>query len=84
MKQTQVFVLKTLVINAKGEAESKNVGVTFNIHDAEAHRSAGVENEFDTFEVAAEWEHDAATTEIVTMMREIRETVEERCDESCR
>ena len=65
-----VYVLTSLAINSDGEVIGKNVGVTFSLHQAELHKAKGVENDFETFQIASNWLEDAATTELVIAMRE--------------
>jgi hypothetical protein len=72
-----VYVLTSLSFNAEGEVIGKNVGVTFSLHQAELHKAKGVENDFETFQIASNWLEDAATTELVIAMREFRSMVEE-------
>jgi hypothetical protein len=72
-----VYVLTSLSLDSKGEVKNKNVGVTFSIHDAEAHRAEGIENEFETFQIDSDWQEDAATTELVFAMREFCDMVKE-------
>jgi hypothetical protein len=68
-----VYVLTKLSFDSKGDVTSRNVGVTFNIHEAEAHR-AHVENEFDAFQIDTDWREDAAATDLVVAMREFCST----------
>lgn len=64
-----VYVLTKLSLDSKGDVISRNVGVTFSIHEAEAHR-AHVENEFEVFQIDTKWHEDAASTDLVVAMRE--------------
>ena len=64
-----VYVLTSLAINSDGEVIGKNVGVTFSLHEAERHRERGIENDFETFQIASNWLEDAATTDLVVAMR---------------
>ena len=57
-------------LDAKGNVTSRNVGVTFDVFEAEAHKGKGVENDFETFQIAPNWNEDAATTDLVVAMRE--------------
>lgn len=70
-----VYVLTTLSIDAKGNVVSRNVGVTFDIFEAEAHRAKGVENEFDIFAVSGNWREDAEKSSLVITMRDFCEMV---------
>ena len=46
------YMLTTLFIEAKGNVVSRNMGVTFDVFEAEAHQAHGLENDFDTFVVS--------------------------------
>ncbi|MGO9085934.1 MAG: hypothetical protein ACLQBK_11960 [Candidatus Sulfotelmatobacter sp.] len=72
-----VYVLTSLFFDSKGNIKSRNVGVTFSLHEAERHKGQGVENDFEAFLIAANWREDAATTDLVFAMREFRSIVEE-------
>lgn len=65
-----VYVLTSLTIKSDGEVIDKNVGVTFSLHQAEIHKAKGIENDFDTFQIASNWLEDTATTDLVLVMRE--------------
>ena len=82
--KTPVYVLVTLGIGSQGEVTRKNVGVTFNIHDAEAHRDLDVSNEFETHEVEANWQEAAATNDLVNAMRSFSGYVREMQEEALR
>jgi len=75
MECLNVYVLTTLSIDAKGNVVSGNVGVTFDIFEAEAHKGRGVENDFDMFLVPGEWREEAEQSILVTTMRDFREMV---------
>lgn len=49
MEHLTVYVLTCLTIDGKGNVFSRNVGVTFDVFVAEAHKGDGVENDFETF-----------------------------------
>ena len=51
MECLNVYVLTTLSVDAEGNVTSGNVGVTFDLLKAEAHRAHGVENDFESFVV---------------------------------
>ena len=72
-----LYVLTTLSIDAKNNVVSRNVAVTFDIFEAEAHKAHGVENDFDTFVVSADWREDAGQSSLVTTMRDFRELVQQ-------
>jgi hypothetical protein len=76
-KPTPVYVLVTLSLDRQGEVLRRNVGVTFSLHEAEEHASKDVGNEFDTFQIDAQWQEDAAATGLVQAMRGFREIVED-------
>ena len=72
-----LYVLTSLRIDSTGNVVGRNLGVTFNIHEAEAHREKGVENEFETFQIDTNGREVAEQTELVLAMRTFREIVEE-------
>jgi hypothetical protein len=73
----RVYLLTALSFDSNGNIASKNVGVTFSVHEAEAHRAEGVQNEFDEFRVRTDWREDAETSSLVAAMRHFRGIVEE-------
>lgn len=80
MEMFDTYVLTKLRLDKDGNIISTNVAVTFDIHDAEAHRDADVANDFETFSVAADWRDDAEQSNLVKAIRELRETMR-RCQE---
>jgi len=72
---SNVYVLTALSIDAKGDVVSRNIRVTFDIFEAEAHKAHGVENDFDTFVVSSDWREDAEQSSLVATMRDFREIV---------
>ena len=78
------YVLTSLSVDSKGDVISQNVGVTFSLHEAEAHRDADVANDFETFSVATDWREDAETSNLVKAMREFRDMVKVMQDEALR
>jgi len=56
---------------------NRNVGITFDLFEAEAHRARGVENDFQTFSVPVNWREDAEQSNLVTTMRDLRAMVQE-------
>ena len=52
----KVFVLMTLSIGSQSEVVRKNVGVTFSLHEAEDHQNKDISNEFETFQIDANWQ----------------------------
>ena len=84
METTNVYVLMTLSMGSRGEVVRKNVGVTFSLHEAEGHQDKDISNEWETFQIDAEWREDVATTDLVAAMREFRGMVREMQEESLR
>ena len=70
MDRLKLYVLTSLSIDANGNIVSRNVSVTFNLFEAEAHRAEGVENNFDTFDVDGDWREEAEQSSLVTTMRD--------------
>ena len=64
---------RALALIVRATSISRNVGVTFSLHEAELHRGDGVENDYETFQIDANWQEDAATTALVIAMREFRD-----------
>ena len=77
MECLNVYVLTTLSVDAEGNVMNGNVGVTFDLLKAEAHRAHGVENDFETFVVSGNWREDAEQSGLVTTMRDFREMVQQ-------
>jgi hypothetical protein len=84
MDYFHVFVLTQLSLDKNGDVKSRNVAVTFDLFEAEDHRNEGVGNDYDTFVVPADWRENAATTGLITAMREFREMVKAMQDEALR
>ena len=84
MESVSVYVLTSLFLDPKGAIRSKNVGVTFSLHEAEAHRDKGVENEFEAFQIDVNWEEAAATSALVEQMRVFRDLIAEQHAEALR
>lgn len=74
---SNVYVLTSLFFDSKGNIASRNVGVTFSLHEAERHKGQCVEHEFETFQIESYWQEDAATTGLVIAMREFCSMVQE-------
>jgi len=70
MDYVRLYVLTRLSIDASGNVMSCNVGATFDLFEAEAHRAQGVENDFDTFTVDGGWHEDAEQSSLVATMRD--------------
>ena len=77
MESVGVYVLTSLFLDAKGAVTSKNVGVTFDMFEAEAHKAKGVENDFEAFIVPADWRQDAEQSSLIGAMRDFREMIAE-------
>ena len=77
METTNVYVLMTLSMGSRGEVVRKNVGVTFSLHEAEGHQDKDIGNEFETFQIDANWQEDAEVTALSHAMREFRGMVQE-------
>ena len=74
---SNVYVLTSLFVDSKGNITSRNVGVTFSLHEAERHKGQGVENEYETFQIGLNWQEHAATADLVFAMREFCGMVKE-------
>ena len=77
MEYLNVYVLTTLSVDAKDNIVSRNVGVTVDIIDAEAHKAHGVENDFETFVACGNWREGAEQSALIITMRDFREMVHE-------
>lgn len=75
MEMLDTYVLTKLTLDSEGKVISTNVAVTFDVHEAEAHRNEDVSNDFQIFSVSADWRDDAEQTALVKAMREFREMV---------
>ena len=71
------YVLTSLRIDVQGNVISRNVGVTFNVFEAESYRAKGIENDFDTFVVCGNWSEDAEQSSLISAMRDFRDMVAE-------
>ncbi len=76
MDKTPVYVLVTLDFTEKGDICRKNVGVTFNLYEAEAHANKDVSNEYETHGVPANWRDGAVISEAAMFIRESVELVQ--------
>lgn len=81
---TKVYVLVVLSIDGKGEVRRKNADVTFSLLDAEAHIAKGVENEYETWNINANWQVDVETSGLIEAIRGLRGMVEEMQEEALR
>jgi hypothetical protein len=84
MEMFDTYVLTSLSVDSKGDVISRNVGVTFSLHEAELHRGDGLANDYETFQIGADWQEDAGTTALVIAMREFRQIVKQMQEESLR
>ncbi len=84
MDMFDTYVLTKLRIDSDGKVISTNVGVTFDAHDAEAHRDADVANDVQVFSVSTNWHDDAEQSNLVRAMREFREMVRQWQEEALR
>jgi hypothetical protein len=84
MEMFDAYVLTSLRVDSKGDVVSWNVGITFSLHEAELHRADGVTNDYERFQINANWQEDASTTALVIAMREFRSMVEEMQREALR
>ena len=84
METTNVYVLITLSIGSRGEVVRKNVGVTFSLYEADNHQDKDLGNEFETFQIDANWQEDAATSNLVAAIREFTGMVREMQEEALR
>jgi hypothetical protein len=82
MEKTPVYVLVTLGFTESGDVRRTNMGVTFNLHEAEAFAGLDVSNEYETHGVDANWRDGAAISESVMLMRELVGTVEQDIERS--
>ncbi len=74
---THVYVLTSLSVDGKGNVTSRNVGVTFDVFEAEAHKAKGIENDFDMFSMPGSWRVEAETSNLIGAMRDFRDMVAE-------
>ncbi len=77
MDGARIFVLTSLYIDDAGNVANRNVGVTFDLLEAETHRARGIENDFQTLSVSVNWREDAEQSNLVATMRDLRAMVQE-------
>ena len=77
MDGARIFVLTSLYIDDAGNVANRNVGVTFDLLEAEAHRARDIENDFQSFDVSVNWREDAEQSNLVATMRDLRLMVQE-------
>jgi hypothetical protein len=80
----EIFVLTRLAISPEGHIVAENIGATFDIYLAEAHRADGVENDFERHPISVNWYEDAEQSSVVGAMREFRQIVEQMQAEALR
>lgn len=83
-RMTVIFVLTRLAVSPEGHVVAQNIGVTFDIYLAQAHRAHGVENDFERHPISANWFEDAERSGVVSAMREFRQLVEQMQAEALR
>lgn len=84
MECPNVYVLTTFTIDTKDNVVSRNVGVTFDVFEAEAHKGHGVENDFETFIVRDNWRESAQQSALIMTMRDFCEMVQQMQDAALR
>ncbi|MGC2475663.1 MAG: hypothetical protein WA485_15080 [Candidatus Sulfotelmatobacter sp.] len=84
MDGCNLYVLTRLSIDAAGKVTSDNVGVSFDVFEAEAHRARGIENDFEVFVIASNWREDAEQSSLVAAMRGFRVLVRQMQEEALR
>jgi len=84
MDYFNAYVLTSLSINAEGNVTSRNVAVTFDVFEAEAHKGKGLEHEFEVFPVPGKWREDAEQSTLIASMRDFGEMVKAMQDEALR
>ena len=82
MDYFHVFVLTHLSLDKNGDVKSRNVAVTFDLFEAEDHRNKGTDHDYNVFVVPSDWRENAATTGLITAMREFRDVVKLMQDEA--
>jgi hypothetical protein len=76
--------LINLSMNVEGNVISRDVGVTFDVLEAEGHKTKSVEYEFKVFAVLGNWREDAELSKLMASMRDFREMVKAMQDEALR
>lgn len=79
-----LYVLTRLSMDAHENVVSRNVGVTFDVFEAEAHRARGIEHDFEVFAVDGNWRDDAAQSNLVATMRDFCAMVQQMQEEALR
>ena len=80
----KLYVLTRLSVDANGNVLSRNVGVTFDLYEADAHRARGIENDFEMFVVDSDWREDAEQSDLVRTMRDLCAIVRQMQEEALR
>jgi hypothetical protein len=55
----------------------KSAWVTFDLFEAEAHKGKGIENDFESFSVPANWYEHAEQSSLVGVMRDFRDLMQQ-------
>lgn len=76
-RPAELFVLTQLTISPEGHVLSKNVGVTFDVFAADAHRALAVENDFERYPLQLDWLERAEQSSFVSAMRAFRGIVDD-------
>ena len=84
MDPVRIFVLTCLYIDDHGHVTSRNVGATFDVHEAELHRARGIEHDFETLAVDAGWLEEATKSDLVFAMRGFCDLVKDMQDAALR
>ena len=77
MECLTLYVLTTLSLDAKGNVASRNVGVSFDLFEAEVHKGRGIENDFETFLISDDWRAKGEQSSLIRTMRDFREMIQE-------
>lgn len=80
----KLYVLTRLSVDVNGRVLSGNIGVTFDLYEAETHRARGIENDFEMFVVESDWREDAEQSNLVRTMRDLCAIVRQMQEESLR
>jgi hypothetical protein len=73
----RVYILTMLMLDDHEAIVARNVGVTCSLHDAERHKSRGIEFDFECLELEPNWQESSATTDVVIALRQFTELVRE-------
>lgn len=76
MGSVRLYILTRLSLNSDGNATNQNVGATFDIFEADAHRDEDAGNDFEAFDVSANWRQEAAQSDLIATMRTFTQIVQ--------